>query len=81
MKSKFWTVLLYALAILIILGRIGNAIGSAHPWLAVLKLYPPLSGEMVGADIESLGEDLILFLAIRDVWLIFHERRAAAATR
>jgi hypothetical protein len=81
MKSRFWTAVLYILAVFVILARIENAIEHGF-WIGALKLYLPVSPELIGADLESLGEDLIVFLAIRDIVLFFRGRKASAsATR
>jgi hypothetical protein len=72
----FWTRVLYLLAILFILGRIGNTLyGDQGFWTGIIKLYPPLSPELFGRDIESLGEDFIVFLAIRHTVLWIQERK------
>jgi hypothetical protein len=31
----------------------------------IIKLYPPIGPQQLGADIESLVEDLVVFLAVR----------------
>lgn len=70
MKSRFWTSVLYVLAALIVLGRIGNALyGTDGFWAGMIKLSSPVNTQLIGADVESLGEDVILFLAIRDIVL------------
>lgn len=77
MKSGFWTRVLYLLAVFVILARIENAIEHGF-WIGALKLYLPLSPELLGADLESLGEDFIVFWAIRDLVLFFRNRKAVA---
>jgi hypothetical protein len=74
--KRFWTVVLYVLAGVIILGRIGTTLDKGF-WLGFMKLYPPLSSQMIGYDIESLGEDLIVFLAVRDFVLLRRARKAS----
>ena len=72
---RFWIGVLEVLAILVILGRIAGALsGPRGFWAEILKLYPPISGEMIGYDTESLGEDLIVFFAITHSVRTFRER-------
>jgi hypothetical protein len=65
MKSRAGWAVIYILAVFIVLARIGNALNPGHRIEGILKLYPPLSGEQIGADVESLFEDLIVIVAIR----------------
>jgi hypothetical protein len=72
-------VILYVLAVFIILARIENTIEHGF-WVGAIKFYFPFSPELIGADLESLGEDLIVFLAIRDIVLFFRDRKAIDST-
>lgn len=67
MRQRIWLISLNALAIVIVLGRIGWALyGSEGFWVGIFKLYPPFGAEQIGADVESVVEDFVVFLAIRD---------------
>jgi hypothetical protein len=65
MKSRIDWIVIYVLAFIVVLGRIGNATGSGHVLSEIIKLYPPIGPQQLGADIESLVEDLVVFLAVR----------------
>ena len=82
----FWIAILYLLAILLVVGRIGAALGhydNRDFLIGLLNLYPPTSFERFGYDLASLAEDLIVFLAIRHAARGIQEHRNArtAATR
>ncbi|HEX3661647.1 MAG TPA: hypothetical protein VHU89_09465 [Acidobacteriaceae bacterium] len=64
MKSRTLWIILDILAVVVVLGRIGSAMSGTHFWLDIVKLYPPLSGELVGADIESLTEYFLVIAVI-----------------
>jgi hypothetical protein len=75
-KSRTWTVILYVLAVLIVLGRIGNALDDPHGfWAGIVDLAPPFSAELIGRDVASLGMDLIVFVASRDILLQIRGRK------
>ena len=68
MKRRIGIGLLYFLAVIVILGRIGSALDSQHPWREVIKLYPVTTGEAIGADLESLAEDALVIAAALHSW-------------
>jgi hypothetical protein len=70
MKSPKWWIVLYVLAAIIVLGRIGNAVVYPdHFWRELLRIEPLGSatsvGEWIGWIGEGLLEDFVVFVVIR----------------
>jgi hypothetical protein len=70
MKSPSrWWIVLYVLAVVIVLGRVGNAIGSDHSWRELIRIELPGNGssvpEWIGYTCEGFLEDYLVFIVIR----------------
>jgi len=70
MKSSKWWIVLYVLAVVIILGRIGNAVEyPGHFWRDLTKVEQlgdaTSVGEWIGYIGEGLLEDCVVFVSIR----------------
>ena len=68
-SSSRWWIVLYALAVVIVLGRFGNAIVSNHFWRELIKIEPlgntSSVGEWIGEIGEGFLEDFVVFIVIR----------------
>ena len=71
MKRSRWWVVVYALAIFIVLGRLGNALNSLGHFLKeILKIQPVSGAQSIGFMAEGLFEDLLVALSI---WSFFRK--------
>jgi len=64
-RKKVGWIVIYIVAVLIVVGRIGGALTGGHGiFRGLIKLVPPTNAHAIGYNIESLVEDVIVIIAI-----------------
>ncbi len=68
-SSSRWWIVLYVLAVVIVLGRVSNAISSDHFWRELIKIEPlgntSSVAEWIGEMCEGFLEDYVVFIVVR----------------
>ena len=63
-RHRFKIALLYILALLVVGGRLGNALSHPdHFWSSIINIHVPISSEALGADAWSLLEYFVVYSA------------------
>ncbi|HEX4165823.1 MAG TPA: hypothetical protein VHZ55_10155 [Bryobacteraceae bacterium] len=78
-KVTAWTVVLFAVAGLIVLGRIGGCLSAAdHPSLVgcIIGFVPVNGGQSVGADLEKVIEDTVVVWALWRAFVMIRRKPA-----
>jgi hypothetical protein len=78
MKRSKWWIVLYVLAAIIVVGRLGVALSAPdHFWMALFKIDTSSGGQSLGFMIEGFIEDYIVGVSI---WSLLRKPKDGGVT-